>query len=104
MAQYTEFDRETDVVENQRVIVSSGIFSAGAGSLTAFYTSSLQGNQSASFVNVYDKAEGDATREVQFACGFASFGGSGSLGNTTKTAQINLHLLILHQLPKIYFL
>ena len=89
MGQFTIFNSETDVVENQRVIVSSGIFSAGAGSLTAFYTSSLQGNQSASFVNVYDKAEGDATREVQFACGFASHGGSGSLGNTTKTAAGN---------------
>ena len=97
MAQYTVFDKETDVVENQRVIVSSGIFSAGAGSLTAFYTSSLQGNQSASFVNVYDKAEGDATREVQFACGFASFGGSGSLGNTTKTAAGNRETAALYR-------
>ena len=91
MAQYTVFDKETDVVENQRVIVSSGIFSAGAGSLTAFYTSSLQGNQSASFVNVYDKAEGDATREVQFAYCYLQ-------------VQINLHLLILHRLPTIYSL
>lgn len=97
MAQYTDLDLDNDIVENQRVIVSSGIFSGGAGSHTSFYTSSLQGNQSASFVNVYDKAQTDSTREVQFAIGYAHYGGSGSLGNTTKTANGNRETAALYR-------
>lgn len=97
MSQYKDFEKENDVVENQRVIVSSGIFSGGAGSLTTFYTSSLQGNQSASFVNVYDKVQTDTTREVQFAIGYAHYGGSGSLGNTTKTSAGNRETAALYR-------
>ena len=81
---YKDFTIDTDVVSD-RTTVSSGLFSGGAGSLTAFYTSSTQGASSASYLNVYDKAEADSTREIQFAIGYANFGGSGSLGNTTKT-------------------
>jgi len=94
---YTDFDSENDIVSNQNTIVSSGIFSGGAGSLTSFYTSSLQGDQSQSFINVYDKAQTDTTREVQFACGFASYGGSGSLGNTTKTTAGNRETAALYR-------
>ena len=86
-----------DIVSNQNTIVSSGIFSGGAGSLTSFYTSSLQGDQSQSFVNVYDKAQTDTTREVQFAVGYASYGGSGSLGNTTKTTAGNRETAALYR-------
>ena len=85
---YKNFTIDTDVVQD-RTVVSSGIFSSGAGSLTAFYTASTQGASSASFLNVYDKAQTDSTREVQFACGYANYGGSGSLGNTTKTVAGN---------------
>ena len=85
---YKNFTVDTDVVQD-RTIVSSGIFSSGAGSLTAFYTASTQGASSASFLNVYDKAQTDSTREVQFAIGYASYGGSGSIGNTTKTVAGN---------------
>ncbi len=85
---YKNFTVDTDVVQD-RTIVSSGIFSSGAGSLTAFYTASTQGASSASFLNVYDKVQTDSTREVQFACGYASYGGSGSIGNTTKTVAGN---------------
>jgi len=85
---YRDFDTDTDVVTD-RTTVSSGIFSGGAGSLTAFYSSSTQGASSASYLNVYDKAQTDSTREVQFAIGYASYGGSGSLGNTTKTTAGN---------------
>ena len=79
---------EVDTISD-RTTVSSGIFSGGAGSLTAFYTSSTQGASSASYLNVYDKAQSDSTREVQFAIGYASYGGSGSIGNTTKTTAGN---------------
>lgn len=100
---YTEFEApdgdgvSPDIVSNQNTIVSSGIFSGGSGTLTSFYTSSLQGDQSQSFINVYDKAQTDTTREVQFACGFASYGGSGSLGNTTKTTAGNRETAALYR-------
>ena len=94
---YYDFNEETDIVKNQRVKVSSGMWSGGSGTLTAFYTSSAQGDQSASFVNVYDKAQSDSTREVQFAIGYANYGGSGSLGNTTKTTAGNRETAALYR-------
>jgi len=81
---YKDFTIDTDVVSD-RTTVSSGLFSSGAGSLSTFYSASTQGASSASYLNVYDKAETDSTREVQFAVGYAHHGGSGSIGNTTKT-------------------
>ena len=81
---YKDFTIDTDVVSD-RTTVSSGLFSGGAGSLTTFFSSSTQGASSASYLNVFDKAETDSTREVQFAVGYAHHGGSGSIGNTTKT-------------------
>ena len=86
---YKQLEAEVDIISNSPVKVSSGLFSGGAGSITAFYTSSLAGNTSASYYNVYDKAQTDSTREVQFAIGYASYGGSGSIGNTTKTTAGN---------------
>ena len=97
MASYYDFNEETDIVKNQRVKVSSGMWSGGSGTLTAFYTSSAQGNQSASFVNVYDKAETDSTREVQFAIGYANYNGLGSIGNSTKTTAGNRETAALYR-------
>ena len=74
---YKNLESGVDIITNSPVKVSSGLFSGGAGSLTAFYTSSLQGDSSASYYNVYDKAQTDSTREVQFAVGYAHYGGSG---------------------------
>ena len=42
MSVFKRFDFENDVVENQKVKVSSGIFSGGSGTLTSFFTSSTQ--------------------------------------------------------------
>ena len=88
MSVFTQFDFDNDVVENQKVKVSSGIFSGGTGTLTAFYTASAQ-TATGSFYSVYhqdpDDADFAATAEVQFDIGFAHFFGSGSAGNLLAT-------------------
>tara|TARA_A100001201_G_scaffold62818_1_gene59494 strand:+ start:415 stop:1422 length:1008 start_codon:yes stop_codon:yes gene_type:complete len=85
MSVFTRFDRENDVVENQKVKVSSGIFSGGVGTLETFFTSSTQA-ATGSFLHIYhqDPATNASTAEVQFDIGYANFNGSGSAGNTTK--------------------
>ena len=88
MSVFTTFDFENDVVENQKVKVSSGIFSGGTGTLTSFFTQSAQ-TATGSFYSVYhqdpDDADFAATAEVQFDIGFAHFFGSGSAGNLLAT-------------------
>ena len=86
MSVFSRFDFQNDVVENQRVKISSGIFSGGSGTLTAFYTASSQGQATGSHLQCYhqDPATNAATAEIQFAIGYAHFQGSGSAGNTTK--------------------
>ena len=90
MSVFTIFDRENDVVENQRVKVSSGIFSGGSGTLTSFFTSSVQ-NATGSFLHIYhqdvNEAATSATAEVQFDIGYAHFFGSGSSGNSNSSKQ-----------------
>ena len=88
MSVFTQFDFDNDVVENQKVKVSSGIFSGGTGTLTAFYTASAQ-TATGSFYSVYHQDPDDestsSTAEVQFDIGFAHFFGSGSAGNKLAT-------------------
>ena len=88
MSVFTTFDFDNDVVENQKVKVSSGIFSGGTGTLTAFYTASAQ-TATGSFYSVYhqdpDDSSTSSTAEVQFDIGFAHFFGSGSAGNLLAT-------------------
>ena len=87
MSVFKRFDRQNDVVENQRVKVSSGIFSGGSGTLTSFFTSSTQ-QATGSFLHIYHKDPNtDTTAEIQFDIGYAHFEGSGSLGNTTKLTE-----------------
>lgn len=87
MSIFTEFDFEDDVVENQKTKISSGIFSGGSGTLTSFFTSSVQ-QATGSFLSVFHQdpnvAGTAATAEVQFDIGYAHYAGSGSAGNTTK--------------------
>tara|TARA_Y100001937_G_C7134232_1_gene339081 strand:+ start:5110 stop:6117 length:1008 start_codon:yes stop_codon:yes gene_type:complete len=85
MSVFTRFDRQNDVVENQKVKVSSGIFSGGSGTLTTFFTSSTQPS-TGSFLHIYhqDPQTNASTAEIQFDVGYANFNGSGSAGNTTK--------------------
>ena len=58
--------------------ISSPVWSGGATTLTAFYTSSTQSGSSGNYYyDVYDKAGSDSTREVQFAVAYGHFDGSG---------------------------
>ena len=90
MSVFQRFDFENDVVENQRVVVSSGIFSGGDGVLEAsqVFTQSNAGSITGSYLDIFHQDPNvgatSATAEVQFALGYANLDGSGSAGNTTK--------------------
>ena len=56
MSVFTRFDFSNDVVENQRVKISSGIFSGGSGTLTSFFTASAQGQVTGSHLSIYHQA------------------------------------------------
>jgi hypothetical protein len=88
-----------DTSEVERVTVTSGLFSNGAGTLTDLeYTSSTLGDTSASYVEVYDKnIDSDNTAQVQFSLGYAHIDGSGSIGNTTKTTAGNRETAALYR-------
>jgi len=93
---YKQFT-DNDIASTERTTVSSGLFSGGATSLSEFFYSSTLGDVSASYVPVYDKVTSDSTAQVQFAVGYANFGGSGSIGNTTKTTAGNRETAALYR-------
>ena len=93
---YKEF-LDNDIATTERTTVSSGLFSGGATSLSEFFYSSTLGDVSASYIPVYDKATTDSTAQVQFAVGYANYGGSGSIGNTTKTTAGNRETAALYR-------
>ena len=96
MSVFQRFDRENDIVENQRTTVSSGLWSGGSGTLTTFFTSSA--DTTAHVKDIYKSNPAtDTAAEVQFAIGYASFGGSGSLGNTTDTTAGNRESAALYR-------
>ena len=80
---FQRFDRQNDIIENQRTTVTSGLWTGGSTTLSTFFTSSTT---SSYYVDVYNaNPASDTSAEVQFALGYAHIDGSGSLGNTTKT-------------------
>jgi hypothetical protein len=80
---FQRFDRQNDIIENQRTTVTSGLWTGGSTTLSSFFTSSTT---SSYYVDVYNaNPASDTSAEVQFALGYAHIDGSGSLGNTTKT-------------------
>jgi hypothetical protein len=82
---FQRFNRQNDIVENQRTIISSGLWSGGSSTLTSFYTQSLNGNITGSFLDIYQEDPNlSGSAEVQFSLGYAHIAGSGSAGNTTK--------------------
>jgi hypothetical protein len=93
---YKQF-QDSDIASTERTTVSSGLFSGGAASLSEFFYSSTLGNVSASYIPVYDKVTSDSTAQVQFAVGYANYGGSGSIGNTTKTTAGNRETAALYR-------
>ena len=83
---FQRFNRADDIVENQRTTVTSGLWTGGGTSITSFFTASTQGNQSASYVEIFNaNPASDTSAEVQFSLGYAHYAGSGSIGNSTKT-------------------
>ena len=85
MSTFQIFDKENDVVENQRTTISSGLWTGGSGTLTTFFTQSLNGAITGSFLDIYNAdPNSDSSAEVQFAVGYAHVEGTGSAGNTTK--------------------
>ena len=83
---FQRFNRADDIVENQRTTVTSGLWTGGGTNITSFFTASTQGNQSASYVEIFNaNPASDTSAEVQFSLGYAHYAGSGSIGNSTKT-------------------
>ena len=78
---YKLFDDENDIVKNIKSVISSGIWSTGANTLTAFYTQSAQSSSTGKyFYDVYKDDHTDSEREVQFSVTYGHIHGSGSKG------------------------
>lgn len=76
---FTRFDPLSDVVENQKQIVTAGIWSGGIGTLEYFYTSSTAAaEQKKYYYDVYNSQSLQPTAEVQFAVAYGHRLGSGS--------------------------
>ena len=81
MAIYKLFNSENDVITNVKDTVSSGMWQNGDGTLTAFYTSSVQsGSSGEHYLDVYGSPASTTTRKTQFSVAYAHLNGSGSLG------------------------
>ena len=88
MSVFQQFDTQNDIKTGQISIVSSGMWSGGVGTLTAFYTSSTQsGSTGEHYFDVYNGEVGtDATASVQFSVAFGHYAGSGSLTGDNDNA------------------
>lgn len=74
---YTTFNTNSDVVTNQKTIVTSGLFSNNQASLSTAFTGSLQTSSSkAYYYDIYDSSGSSA--EAQFAIAWGHRLGSGS--------------------------
>ena len=89
MAIYKDFNIQpenslvsSDVVTNVKDIISSGMWANGAGSITAYYTSSTQsGSSGAYYLDVYSaNPQSDSTAKPQFSVAYGHYHGSGSVG------------------------
>jgi len=81
MAIYKLFDEGNDVISNVKDTVSSGMWENGSGTLTTFFTSSVQsGSSAAHYLDVYGSDASVTARKTQFSVAYGHFNGSGSLG------------------------
>ena len=79
---FTRFDVATDVIENQKTFVTTGLFSSNAATMSAAYTGSIQ--SAASKTYYYDVWNGTSSiSEAQFAVAFGHRLGSGSSAQGT---------------------
>jgi hypothetical protein len=69
-----------DKVTNRTEVVTSGIWSGDEGSLTTFFTSSIQHNSTTGkyYLDVYNVATGSDSAEVQFSIAYGDISGSGA--------------------------
>ena len=72
----------SDIVTNVKDTVSSGMWADGAGTITAFYTSSTQSSSNHQYyLDVYSaNPQSDSTAKPQFSVAYGHFNGSGSAG------------------------
>ena len=74
---FTRFEPVSDILDNQQVSVTSGLFSSNAATMSAVFTSSLQSTTSKNYY--YEAWNGTATTsEAQFSVAYGHRKGSGS--------------------------
>lgn len=79
---FTRFDIASDIIENQKTEVTTGVFSGNAATMSAAFTSSAQSTSSKKYF--YDVFNGTAsTSESQFAVAYGHRLGSGSSAEGT---------------------
>jgi len=76
---YSRFDQFEDVVSQQKELVTAGLWSGGTGTLSTFFTSSVQTvSQTRHYVEVFNTPTTDETRAIQFALAYGNATGNGS--------------------------
>jgi len=103
------FDADNDVVKNIKSTISSGIWSGGSGTLSAFYSQSAQSSSNgAYYYDIYKTSPAtDSEAEVQFSITYGHLEGSGSLGTVgaatgnRATAAIHAQLVNLLLGPNV---
>lgn len=79
---FTRFNVSSDVIDNQKTLVTTGLFSNNSATLSTMYTSSLQTSSSKQYY--YDVWNGtDSTAESQYAIAYGNRVGSGSSAQGT---------------------
>ncbi len=103
------FDADNDVVKNIKSTISSGIWSGGSGTLSAFYSQSAQSSSNgAYYYDIYKTSPAtDSEAEIQFSITYGHLEGSGSLGTVgaatgnRATAAIHAQLVNLLLGPNV---
>ena len=80
---FTRFDLGSDVIENQKTIVTSGLFANNAATMSMMYTGSNTVSQKKYYYEVYDKDPVDVTASSIFSVAYGHRLGSGSAGPGT---------------------
>jgi hypothetical protein len=101
---FTRFNLATDVIENQKVIVTAGLFANNAATMSMMYTSSVQTTtQKKYYYEVYDKnPQTDTTSTSIFSIAYGHRLGSGSAGvgtlndSPTRAIYSQYRLLLLN--------
>lgn len=76
---FTRFDRENDIVQNQKQLITDGIWTNSEGSLSTFFTSSEQTDyQKRYYYEVHQSSSVYVNSEPQFSVTFGNYYGSGS--------------------------